>query len=83
MQVCLLFLFLKEFRYLCSFVKRFGVGLCLKDCNDLAERLRGLWNMGGRGNAAGLGFFVDVRLPLQKGAFHALGRVEGWLLALL
>jgi hypothetical protein len=41
MQVCLFFV-PEEFRYLCSFVKRFGVGLGLKDCNDLAERLRGL-----------------------------------------
>jgi hypothetical protein len=32
----------EEFRYLCSFVKRFGVGLCFKDCIDLAERLRDL-----------------------------------------
>ena len=32
----------EEFRYLCSFVNRFGVGLCFKDCIDLAERLRDL-----------------------------------------
>ena len=32
----------EEFRYLCSFVNRFGVGLCFEDCKDLAEWLRGL-----------------------------------------
>ena len=43
----------EEFRYLCSFVNRFGVSLCLEDCKDLAEWLRGMRPEEYRGRVAG------------------------------
>jgi len=70
----------EEFRYLCSFVKRFGVGLCFKDCIHLAERLRDLRPEeyeSLRRNAARLGFLLRRGYFFKKAFFRALGRVKG------
>jgi hypothetical protein len=75
----------EEFRYLCSVVKRFGIGLCFKDCKDLSERLRDLRPEEYerlRRNAARLGFLLRRGYFFKKALFRALGHVEGYLSAL-
>jgi hypothetical protein len=70
----------EEYRYLCSVVKRFGVGLCFKDCKDLAERLRDLRPEEYerlRRNAARLGFLLRRGYFFKKALFRALGHVKG------
>jgi len=70
----------EEFRYLCSFVKRFGVGLCFKDCTGLAERLRDLRPEEYerlRRNAARLGFLLRRGYFFKKALFRALGHIKG------
>jgi len=70
----------EDFRYLCSVVKRFGVGLCFKDCKDLAERLRDLRPEEYerlRRNAARLGFLLRRGYFFKRALFHALGHVKG------
>jgi hypothetical protein len=76
----LLVLVPEDFRYLCSVVKRFGVGLCFKDCKDLAERLRDLRPEEYerlRRNAARLGFLLRRGYFFKRALFHALGHVKG------
>jgi hypothetical protein len=73
-------LVLEEYRYLCSVVKRFDVGLCFKDSKDLAERLRDLRSEEYerlRRNAARLGFLLRRGYFFNKALFCALGHVEG------
>ena len=70
----------EEFRYMCSFVKRFGVGSCFKDCIGLAERLRDLRPEeyeSLRRNAARLGFLLRRGYFFKKALFRALGHVKG------
>jgi len=70
----------EEYRYLCSVVKRFGVGLCFKDCKDLAERLRDLRLEEYerlRRNAARLGFLLRRGYFFKRALFYALGHVKG------
>jgi len=70
----------EEYRYLCSVVERFGVGLCSKDCRDLAERLRDLRPEeyeSLRRNAARLGFLLRRGYFFKKALFRALGHVKG------
>ena len=75
----------EEYRYLCSVVKRFGVGLCFKDCKDLAQRLRDLRPEeyeSLRRNAARLGFLLRRGYFFKKALFRALGHVKGKLFTL-
>jgi len=70
----------EEFRYLCGVVKRFGVGLCFKDCKDLTERLRDLRPEEYetlRRNAARLGFLLRRGYFFKRALFYALGYVKG------
>jgi len=70
----------EEFRCLCSAVKRFGVGLCFKDCKDLSEKLRDLRPEEYerlRRNAARLGFLLRRGYFFKKALFRALGHVKG------
>jgi hypothetical protein len=69
----------EEFRYLCSVVKRFGVGLCFKDCKDLAEKLGDLRPEEYerlRRNAARLGFLLRRGYFFKRALFHALRYVK-------
>jgi hypothetical protein len=66
----------EEYRYLYSVVKRFGVGLCFKDCKDLAERLRDLRLEEYerlRRNAARLGFLLRRGYFFKRRFFARLG----------
>jgi hypothetical protein len=70
----------EEYGYLCSVVKRFGVGLCFKDCKDLTEKLRDLRPEeyeSLRRNAAKLGFLLRRGYFFKKALFRALGYVKG------